>query len=233
MNEITFEDIKILVSALFRNKLLIALFTITGLCVGMLYSARQQAEYTYSATASVSVVFAAGATQGMIPGTAVLANYAEIVTSSRVAEYAAGLLEAERITAQQVQSMVSAATRATSYILRITARGADPRHTIMVANAVAESFVSQVSVITGNDSIQVLDVARSASLSSPGGGGSIRMIAPVAAFIFACLLIAVMELLSGKVRSVKQCVDDMGELLAVIPQAPKTDKTDKKQNKSE
>ena len=221
MIEITLEDVKVNIVMLIKNIPLIALFTIMGLCIGMLYSARQQVIHTYSATATVSVVFTAGVVQGQIPGTVALASYAEIVTTARVAEYAAVLLADESITAWQVQRMISMPTRASTNILRITARGSNPRHTILVANAVAESFVSHVSVITGSDSIQLLDVARTASLSASGGGRRFRLLAPAAAFAFASFLVVLAEFLSDKLRSVKQCSDDTGELLAVIPKAPK------------
>jgi capsular polysaccharide biosynthesis protein len=224
MREITLEDFKIILSALFKNKLLIVLFTIAGLCAGMLYHARQPVSYSYGATSTVSVVFEVGVNQGQIAGVAVIANYVEMVTSDRVCEYAAELLAEEGLTAQQIQRMISTASRTNSYMLRITARSSSPRLAILVANAVAESFVTQVSVITGNNSIQVLDAARAASLSLSGGSGRMRLIAPGAAFLAACMLIAALELLSGKVRSVKQCVTDMGELLAVIPNAKKKKK---------
>ena len=221
MREITIEDLKMIILALFRNKLLILFFTAAGLCAGMLYYARQPVGHSYSATSTVSVVFEAGVNPGQIAGIAVIANYAEMVTSDRVCEYAAELLADEGLTAQQILRMISTATRANSYMLRITARSANPRLAILVTNAVAESFVAQVAVITGNNSIQVLDAAREASISSSGGDARIRFIAPAVAFFLACICAAIIELTVGKVRSVKQCVDDMGELLAVIPKAKK------------
>ena len=221
MHEITLEDLKTIILALFRNKLLIILVTIAGLCAGFLYHARQPVVYTYGATSIVSVVFDVSSNQGQISSVAIIANYAEIITSDRVCEYAAGLLADENITAEQVRSMVSTATRSNSYMLRITARNQSPRLAILVANAVAQSFVTQVSVITGNDSIQILDAAKSANISSSGGNKLIRILVPAGAFIAACLLVVVMELVMGKLRSVKQCVIDMGELLAVIPKAEK------------
>jgi capsular polysaccharide biosynthesis protein len=221
MQEITLEDIKIILLALFKNKLMIVLCTVAGLCVGFIYHARQPVFYMYSSTATVSVVFDVSSNQGQISSTAILANYAEIVTSDRVCEYAAEILADEGLSARQIQGMISTGTRVNSYVLRITARNASPRLAILVANAVAESFVTQVSVITGNDSIQVLDAANRASMSSSGRDNRIRILAPAAAFLAACVLVAIIEIALGKVRSVKQCVTDMGELLAVIPKARK------------
>jgi len=221
MHEITLEDLKMIIIALFRNKLLITLFTIAGLCAGFLYYARQPVAYIYNATATVSVVFDINSNQGQISSIDIIANYAEIITSDRVCEYAAELLKDEDIVAEQIRNMISTATRTNSYMLRITARNQSPRLAILVANAVAQSFVTQVSVITGNDSIQVLDPAKRTGMISSGRNSMIRLIAPVGAFGAACLLVAVMELSIGKLRSVKQCVTDIGELLVVIPKARK------------
>lgn len=221
MYEITLEDFKMIIVALFKNKLMLSLFTIAGLCAGFLYHARQPVVYTYSAMSTVSVVYDIVSNQGQISGTAVIANYAEIITSYRVCEYAAELLADENITAEQIRDMISTSSRTNSYILRITARSQSPYLAILVANAIAESFAEQVSVITGNDSIQVLDEARTASMSSSGRNNLIRWMAPAVAFIVACVLLAIIELASGKLHSVKQCVPDMGELLAVIPKIKK------------
>lgn len=217
MREMTIEDLKVIALALFRNKLLIFLFTVAGLCVGFLYHARQPIVYTYGATATVSVVYDTISNQGQISGTTVLSNYAEIITSDRVCEYAAGLLSDKDITADQIRNMISTASKTNSYILKITARNQTPSLAILVANAVSESFATQVSVITGNDSIQVLDIATTAAMSSSGRNNQIRIIVPAIAFIVACVFVVITEIVSGKLRSVKQCVPDIGELLAVIP----------------
>lgn len=221
MIEITVEDYKALILVLFKNKLLIFIFTIAGLCAGMFYFARQPIAYTYNATATVSVVFDAGVNQGQFTGIGVIAGYADIITSYRVAAYAASILESEGITAEQIQNMTTKGVGQNSPIMSITARNASPRLAIMTANAVAESFVTQIAIITGNNSIQVLDAARTANISISPLSHQIRLIAPVAAFIIACVLIVIIELSSGKIRSVRQCVTDINELAAVIPKVDK------------
>jgi len=217
MREITSEDLKVVFLTLLRNNLLIFLFTVAGLCVGLLYFARQPVTYTYSATSTVSVVFDTGVNVGPFTGIGVISNFAEIVTSDRIAEYAAELIAGEGITAREIQEMITTNFGAGSPILNINAQNSSPRLVILVANAVAESFVSQIAVITGVQSIQMLDPASSAYLSMSQDSRIFKMLAPVVAFILACILVVVIEPVSGKVRTVKQCVDDMGELMAVIP----------------
>ena len=216
MLELTGEDIKQAFLVLLKNKLLIIAVTIIGLFAGLLYSARQpEAEYRYEATVTLSVVF--GQNLGQITGSTVILNYTEIATSNLVTEYAASLIEEQGLTGEQIQQMIRISSGNNPFVQRITARSDSPGTAIYVANAVAKSFVEKVSVITGSNTIQVLDPARSADMISLSGNGNILMIAPAAAFVIVCLSLIVAELGMGIVRSVKQCITDEGELLAVIP----------------
>jgi len=201
--------------SLLRNKLLIILITGIGLFAGLLFTARRPAASQYDATAALSVAF--GYDQGQISGSTVISHYSALVTSNRVCEYAASLLEGEGLTGSQIRRMVSISEGNSSYVLRISARSTSPRLAIMVANAVAEGFVAQVSVMTGNRTVRVMDAAVSAGIVDSNRSMSIRLLAPAAAFIIACVLVVLMEMYTRTLRSVKQCVVHEGELLAVIP----------------
>ena len=214
------EDLKQVLLALLRNKLLIILVTAAGLFAGLLYSARHPAaEYGYDATATLSVAY--GQNLGQIAGNTVISNYSEIVTSDLVCEHAAGLLAGEGVTGEQVRRMVRVSAGNNAYVLRITARNESPQLAILTANAVAGSFVSQVSILTGSNTIRVMDPAISAELVPLGGGSGFRLLAPAAAFLAICGLLVVLEVIMGKARSLKQCLVEEGELLAVIPQIRK------------
>jgi len=216
MDNLTLIDAKTLILVLFKNKLLIFLFALTGLCGGLLYTARQPIIHTYGATATVSVVFDIG--NNAVSGVEILSNYRELITSYRIIEYAAELLEAEDLTIEQIRRMVSAASsRNNAHMLSITARNESPQTAILVANAVAASFVKHVSIITGNNSIQIFDFSRWANIVSQRGSRRIILFAPFGALLAICGFIIFMELVSGKLRYVKQCVTDPRELLAVIP----------------
>jgi len=210
------EDLKQILMVLLRNKLLILLVTAAGLFTGLLYSARQPAaEYGYEATVTLSVAY--GQNLGQITGNTVISSYSEIVTGSMVCERAAELLAGEKVTGEQIRRMISVSAGNNSYVLKISARNESPRLAILAANAVADSFIAQVSVITGSNTIQVLDQARTAEAVSLGGNISFRLLAPVAAFIMICVLLIAGELITDRARSVKQCLIDEGELLTVIP----------------
>lgn len=215
MLEITTEDIKIVISALFKNKLLIILLTIAGVSSGLMYSSGLKTEYTYGASAAVSAVYSVG--QGPISSSAVLTNYTEILTSDRVCEYAAALIADGDVTAERIRSMIHVSSGSNSYVLKIGARGVNPELSVKVANAVADGFVYQTAVITGNNAVQVLDYAKSADIVSNNRSYAVMLLFPAAAFIFACLLAVIAEIAPGRLRSVGQCVDDESELLTVIP----------------
>ena len=219
MYEITPEDIKALIYALFKNKLLILLFTLAGLCAGLLYEARNPAERMYAATSAVSVTYFVS--QPQLSGNVVLSNYAEMINGNAVTERAAELLAGEGVSARDIRRRVYVSSDSNAYVLKINVRYASPRLAILMANAVADSFSEQISVVTGNDSIKILDYAKSAELSAGGGRSTVILIAPAAAFAFACCLVAVMEIAGGKLHTVGQCVADDDELLAVFPKVKK------------
>ena len=213
----TGEDLKQVLLALLRNKLLIILVTAAGLFAGLLYSARQPAaQYVYDATATLSVAY--GPNLGQIAGNTVISNYSEIVTSNLVCEHAAELLADVGITGEQIRRMIRVSTGNNSYLFRITARNELPQLAILTANAVAESFVSQVAILTGSNTIRVMDPAMSADVVSLGGSSGFRLLlAPAATFLMICALLVVLEVIMGKARSLKQCVIEEGELLAIVP----------------
>ena len=215
MNEYSPEDMKQVLLSLFRNKLLIVFITGAGLFAGLLYTARTPAVAEYRATVAISVAY--GHDQGQIPGNTIISHYSEIITSDRVCRSAASLIEAENLTANQIRRMTEITEGDSSYVLWISARSDSPRLAILAANAVAESFVTQVSVMTGNRTVRVMDAARSADIVGTGGSMSLRLLAPAAAFIVACVAVILIEFYTRTLRSVRQCIVDEGELLAVIP----------------
>ena len=218
MNEYSSEDMKQVLLSLFRNKLLIVLITGAGLFAGLLYTALRPPAVEYSATATLSVAF--GRDEGQVSGNSIITNYSGLATSDRVCQYAASLLEGEDLTVNQIRRMVHV-HEDSSYLLTISARNDSPRLAILAANAVAESFVTQVSVMTGNRTVRLVDSARSADIVDSGGRTSLLLLAPAAACILACVIVILTELYTRTLHSARQCAVDEGELLAVIPRINK------------
>jgi len=219
MTEITLEDFILVFVALFRNKLLILFVTAAGFFAGEFYTTLQSTVYVWEAVSSVVVTYSINS--GQTNSVSLMINYADVAVSNRVCEYASVLLANDYIgtppTAQQIQGMVSTGMTSNSVVMKIRARNSNGYNAIYVANAVAESFVSQVSTISGNQSIQVLDVASTAASVSTTDNSRIRIYSAAAAFIAICGMIALWELFSNKVRSINQCVEDEREILTIIP----------------
>jgi len=215
MYEINREDLKQAFIKLLDHKLLILFITGVAFFAGILYWANQDLEVRYDATATLSVAY--GENFGLLTGATVMTNYAEIVTSYRVSEHAARLLGGEGLTGEQIREMVRVTETGTSFVLRIRARADSMRTAILVANAVAESFVTQVSQITGSTTISVLDYSKTAVAVYSDRNNLLVILPPAAAFAATCIGLVVIRLFSGKVWSIKQCVVDDRELLTVIP----------------
>lgn len=213
--DIRFEDLKLLFRKLWSRKLVILFVTLAGLFAGLAYTEFRTEESLYGATSSVCVTYSSYQEQMM--GSSVMLNYSELVASKQVCEYAATLLPRSGITAEQIQRMLSIEISSNSYVMKIRAVAPQPQLAIDVANAVAEAFVTQVSSISGNSSLQVLDIASTPNLVTDDSANQIRLIVPAAAFLLACCVIGIRALASNKVRSIPQCVDDEDEILAIIP----------------
>lgn len=216
-NEIQLEDFRLAIVALWKNKVLIILVTLTGIFGGLLFTSLNTSSLQYySATASV---YAAtyGSYELSQTDIKTMVNYSDVVTSRKVCEYAASLLKETSITADEIQNTVNMSFSNNSYVMKISAVHQDPDLVIMIVNAVAEAFVTEVTNITGNNSIQILDEANSVFTYQSNSINKIRLFFAAGSFGFICGLIAIKELLSKKVRSIPQCVEDDTEILGLIP----------------
>jgi capsular polysaccharide biosynthesis protein len=222
--EITLEDVKLAFRAILHNWLLIGLITGFGFFGGLFVTGGMSENNSYEATSSVCVTYSSYEDQ--ISGGNVMVNYSDIVMSNRVCEYAANIVNSHAdgqytTTAADIQGMVSMALKSNSYVMTIRAASPSPATAISVVNAVAESFVAQVSTIAGTQAIQVLDTADSARIISDDSLNRLRLGAVAGAFVFACLVVVVASLFSGKVRSIAQCVEVGGgsdrDILTIIP----------------
>lgn len=216
-NEIQLEDFRLAIYALWKNKLLIIFVTLAGVFAGLLFtSINTSGSQYFSATASV---YAAtyGSYELSQTDIRTMVNYSDVVSSRKVCEYAASLLKDTSITADEIQNSIQMSFSNNSYVMKISAVHQNPEFAIKIANAVAEAFVTEVSNITGNNSIQILDEAKSCYAYQYGSKNKVRMIFAGGAFIGICGIIALKELFSDKARSIAQCVDNEDEILGIIP----------------
>jgi capsular polysaccharide biosynthesis protein len=213
---IDIEDFRLAVMALWKRKILIVLVTLIGLFSGLLFTSNVSGSQVYSATASVYCA-TYGSYQLTDTDVRTMVNYSDFISSKKVCEYAASLLNDKSVAADQIQNMIMMSLSDNSYVMRISAASESPRLAMDVANAVAEAFVTEVSNITGNDSIQILDEAY--IVHRENDTLKKLMIFTGAAFLFICAVISLKELFSDKVRSIAQCLEYESEdkILAIIP----------------
>jgi capsular polysaccharide biosynthesis protein len=214
--KIDIEDFKLAIAALWKRKILIVLVTLIGLFSGFLITVNDS--QVYSATASV---FCATYGSYKLSDTDVrtMVNYSDFISSRKVCEYAASLLNDTEVTADQIQTMIIMSLSDNSYVMRISADSESPELAMKVANAVAEAFVTEVSNITGNDSIQILDEADRYIVSRENDTLKKQLLFAGAAFSAICAIIALKELFSNKVRSITQCLNYVfeDEIFGIVP----------------
>ncbi|WP_455714728.1 YveK family protein [Anaerosporobacter sp.] len=218
-DEIQLEDIKLSIFALWEKKLLIIAMTILTFLVGLFLTYDTQPINTYQASTTVYSV-AYGKTKESLNSSIALISYADIVTSTRVCERAALLIsETVDVDASSIQSMIGVRAVSDS-VIEIGAVSTNPQLSILVTNAVAEAFVREITSITSNDTIQILDSAEYGILSGDGHKDLLkkRILFGMIGFVLSCGWIIISELTSNRVKSIVQCIDqDENEILGIIP----------------
>jgi capsular polysaccharide biosynthesis protein len=217
-DKIDIEDFKLAITELWKRKILIALVTLTGLFSGMLITVNVSDSQVYSATASV---FCAtyGSYQLSATDVRTMVNYSDFISSRKVCEYAASLMNDTTVTADKIQNMIMMSLSDNSYVMRISAASESPKLAMDVANAVAEAFVTEVSNITGNDSIQILDEADRYIVFRENEILKKLVLFSGTAFFMICAIIVLKELFSNKARSIAQCLEYVieDEILGIVP----------------
>ncbi len=217
-DKIDIEDFRLAIAALWKRKILIVLVTLTGFFSGILITITISGSQVYSATASV---FCATSRSYQLSAADVrtMINYSDFISSKKVCEYAASLLNDTSVTADQIQEMIMMSLSDNSYVMRISAASESPKLAMNVANAVAEAFVTEISNITGDDAIQILDEADRYVVSRENDIIKKQLLFTGAAFFAICAIIAFKELFSNKVRSITQCLNYVveDEILGIVP----------------
>ena len=214
MNEFTARDFGYLMLLLWRSKWLILFVTLSGLFAGLAISAGRTPETHYRAVSSVCVTYTTY--QEQLRGSSVITSYSDLVASNLVCQRAAELINDEELTSADIQKMIDSWVSGNSYIMYINATALDPLLAILTANAVAQAFTEKVSAVSGNNSLQLLDAAQSASALA-NAVSRVVLFAALGPFVIACALIILREAYGAKVRFISQCADDQDEILGVLP----------------
>jgi len=212
--EIQFEDFRLAFMQLWNYKIVIIFITLAGLFAGLFLTADSTTAY-YGAKSSVYCA-TYGSADITLTELQTMVNYSDVVSSQKVCEYAASLIKDADLSGEEIQKMLQVSVSQNSYVINIAVFNQDPSLAIEVANAVAEAFTSEMINITGSDTIQVLDEASSVTPVS-SNTNLLRALFMLLAFGGTCFAIIIKSLMSNKVRSIIQCVENEDEFLGIVP----------------
>ena len=188
-----------------------------GLVSGMvMYAFIYDTPQYYSATASVYSA-ASGSYAETTQGLSAMRMYSELISSTKLAERAASIVNNNRVTTSMVKGMASSSYSDDSPVINITAKSTDPSLVIPVANALAQSLVIEAQSITGSQATQILDQANRVSVIGRGIKTNVGIAALAGMFIVA-FIIVVIESLSDRVYRVEDAeLDGKLEIIGIIP----------------
>lgn len=172
------------------------------------------AENVYDAKSSVYSI-SYGSYANSSEGVQVIKTYSDIVKSLRVAERAELLLGDGNLDKFAIYDMIEIEEpelNASGYpiddssIINIHAQSTSPDDAIRVANAVANAFVMEVSSITMESSVQVLDEAYTCEITYNAlkEQGICVALFVAAGILLSCAIIVLKEIFSTRIVSIQQ-----------------------------
>lgn len=188
-----------------------------GLVCGMImYAFKYDTPQYYSATATVYSA-ASGSYAETTQGLSAMRMYSEVVTSAKLAERAASLVNNSKINSNMVRGMASVSYKDDSPVLYITAKSTNPSYVAPVANALAQSLIIETQSMTGSQAIQILDQAAGVSIIGRGVKRNVAF-AALAGMILVSGIIVLVESLSDRVYRVEDAeLDGKLEIIGIIP----------------
>lgn len=221
-------DLHKCIKALKQSFLLIITITLTFLLLGIIigfFIINQEDEY--QATTSIYGIVQSSASSFTDSENVfkIMYSYSDIIKSDKVSERAELILGNPAISKEEIYDMVSvdlssdlsSLVSSTIYVKTISD---DSEKAVMVANAVADAFILEVSNLTGQDDIQVLDEAYDATLYYDAS--STRMLVILVftflGFFFACVFVVMRDILSYRMTSPKDAtLYGTLDIIGVIP----------------
>lgn len=217
--ELRFVDFLHALKTVWRKRVLILVISVLCFLIGVFLTLNHPVNNVYSARTTVySATY--GSYQQSLTGTNAMIDYADIVSSKKVCQRAASILDVVELTSDEIQTMISADFNSNSYVMNIYANSTDPILAQKVANAVAQAFVIEMNGITGGESIQLLDEAEHYFLSYNSSKKLMlkRLLFGLSGLILSATFLVINELLSSRIKTMEQCISlSEGKLLGMIP----------------
>lgn len=178
--------------------------------------------YLLSENSSRQDEFTAEATIYTASDYSVLTLYSDIITSTKVSDQAASILNMSNISADDIKKMISFKTY--SLVLGIHATSTDEEHAIRVANAVATAFIDEVNIIASSNLAHMLDEATTVELTYNKSLEQLkfRIIVTFIGILLPSVLIILKEIFSKKVYNLSDTgLDGEINIIGVIPRFKK------------
>ena len=214
--EIQLEDFKLAFIEIWKQKIIIGIITIIGALVGLLVYAFTDHTVEYYSKATVYGA-SYGSYENSEAGTTAMIKYSEVGSSKKVCGRAASTINNGIIDGDTIQKMIYVSLNTESNIVTVYAYSTDPAVAVKVADAVAEAFVTEINNIVGSSAIQMLDGAEKYYISRDDNPLKTIVIVMAIAFVGSCLVVAVKELFSSKVKTIAQCTDGTDKIIGILP----------------
>lgn len=161
--------------------------------------------------------------------------YLDVASSYKICQRAALIIGRADVTAEDLQSATSVSTSSKSEktssissfmnssatIITFFSQSTDPELAMEMADAMAQSYALEMNEILDKESVKMLDNAVSADVSynAKVSAWRMRLIAAVAGFMLACLLVVACEIFDSKIRTVREAtIRNTVPIIGIIPE---------------
>jgi capsular polysaccharide biosynthesis protein len=219
-------DLQRLIHAIIRRIWLVALLAIIGSGIFGTYSV-MTASPVYQTETSLYIMkrsdsVLSGDTvnlQDIALSRELIKDYGYILLSRRVLEPAIAELNAAGIPVAGIGGALGVGLSEESNVMSISVTWPDPVQAAAIANAVSRSFTQEVSVLTSNNSVGILDEALVPAYPIPSNHVKMIVVGFMAGMIIALGLIYVRELFDNTIRSAAEIENGLDlKVIGIIPE---------------
>lgn len=221
------QNLKAAFYRLWKLKLVVFFSTVIGILLSVVYIKYTGESFRYFSSATVySAVY--GSYSETVSGVTLMNTYSSVIGSTRVCERAATEIADPSITASYLKNLVSSgkvfcagasdSSKSYGYKLDVCTTLESPEYVVIITNAMANAFVSEINELLGEDVIQVFDEATSCFANSSGVSSKLVVaLCAAAGFLLSAGLIFIKEFCSSRVFVVSQCENNKDLILGILP----------------
>jgi capsular polysaccharide biosynthesis protein len=148
-----------------------------------------------------------------------ISDFANIILTRKVLEPALKDLNDQGVSVSGIESALSIGLKKDSNVMSIGATWPDPVQGAQIANAVSRSFKNEISTLTNNNSVGILDEAPVPLYPIPSNKAKMIILGFIAGMMVALGIIYVRELFDSTIRSASEIEDRLDlKVIGVIPE---------------